>query len=296
MFQGRGRGRRNYFKRQFTNRRESNIKKQEVEKQELKQKPRLTTRTQARLTATTKLRRQNLKADLLSKATEDKNPPRGLTPRINPKLPNPKSTWFIQWEEHQYQAGLSNTQMLVNYWTGRKKELAADLQTTTKLLEKDLDPEQKEEVQRRLGEVPSYIKDTTDIINKLENTPVTDEDILCTIDVSALYLHIPHHEWLEAIKRHMLSQGIHRDMATFIRSLAEKVLTINYFLIQHQLYLSPRYCNGDTSTDRTTEGDKKTTESQHWTKNGKKIGGDLKNNTADQKKMKKQGFHPKNRL
>jgi hypothetical protein len=157
MFQGRGGSGRNYFRKQYTNRRESNIEQQEVEEQELKQKPRLTTTTQARLKATTKLIRQNLKAnhhiELLSKAIEEKNPPRGLTPRINPRLPNPTTTWFIQWEEQQYQAGLNNTQMLVNYWTGRKKELAADLTTTTKLLEKDLDPEQKEEVQRILGEV-----------------------------------------------------------------------------------------------------------------------------------------------
>ena len=49
--------------------------------------------------------------------------------------------------------------------------------------------------------LPSYVKDSTDFINKLENVKDTSkESILVTLDVKALYTNIPNHEGIEAVK------------------------------------------------------------------------------------------------
>jgi len=40
----------------------------------------------------------------------------------------------------------------------------------------------------------SYLKDTNDFINFIENTPMTNNTLLATLDVSSLYTNIPHVE------------------------------------------------------------------------------------------------------
>ena len=53
--------------------------------------------------------------------------------------------------------------------------------------------------------LPSYDKDTTDFISKLENVKDTSKDsILVTLDVKALYTNIPNHEGIEAVKKHAI--------------------------------------------------------------------------------------------
>ena len=46
----------------------------------------------------------------------------------------------------------------------------------------------------------SYIKDTTDFINKTKDLDLPDDSILVTMDVSALYTNIPNDEGIEAVK------------------------------------------------------------------------------------------------
>lgn len=54
--------------------------------------------------------------------------------------------------------------------------------------------------------LPSYVKDTTDFLNKVESLPnLQKEDFLCTMDVTSLYTNVPHTEGLEAL-RHFLDQ------------------------------------------------------------------------------------------
>ena len=48
--------------------------------------------------------------------------------------------------------------------------------------------------------LPSYIKDTTDFINKTKDLDLPDDSILVTMDVSALYTNIPNDEGIEAVK------------------------------------------------------------------------------------------------
>ena len=48
----------------------------------------------------------------------------------------------------------------------------------------------------------SYLKDTTDFINFIENTQIPDDVILATLDVSSLYTNIPQSEGIDVICRH----------------------------------------------------------------------------------------------
>ena len=53
------------------------------------------------------------------------------------------------------------------------------------------------ELQPLLANIPSYIKDTTDLLNKLSRfNNLPDNTILATLDVTALYSNIPHNTYL----------------------------------------------------------------------------------------------------
>ena len=51
--------------------------------------------------------------------------------------------------------------------------------------------------------LPSYVKDTTDLINKHENVKDTSKDsILVTLNVKVFYTNIPNHEDTETVKKY----------------------------------------------------------------------------------------------
>jgi hypothetical protein len=85
--------------------------------------------------------------------------------------------------------------------------------------------------------VDSYIKDTTDFLNMIKDIPVDENDILVTIDVSALYTNIPHDEGVQAIKEWMTENQIETEKINLLCELANKVLKCNYFEFDNQLYL-----------------------------------------------------------
>ena len=51
------------------------------------------------------------------------------------------------------------------------------------------------------GCVRSYLKATTDFIKFIENTPITDNNLLATLDISSLYKKIPHFEGMDVVCR-----------------------------------------------------------------------------------------------
>ena len=51
--------------------------------------------------------------------------------------------------------------------------------------------------------IPSYLKNTTDLLTELDNIPITEHTILCTVDVKSLYLCIPQEEGTEACLSHL---------------------------------------------------------------------------------------------
>jgi peptide-methionine (R)-S-oxide reductase len=86
----------------------------------------------------------------------------------------------------------------------------------------------------------SYVKDTTDFINKIEALPTLSETaILCTIDVTSLYTNIPNSEGISACKNLL---DLHRDNSEKpsndnIIHLLEYVLHMNNFDFNDKHYL-----------------------------------------------------------
>ena len=83
------------------------------------------------------------------------------------------------------------------------------------------------EIRQLVPRIPSYLKDTTHLINILLGKRLAPTDILVTIDVKSLYTNIPHNEGIQALNRTMEENDIHPMKKLFICRLANLVLTKN---------------------------------------------------------------------
>ncbi|XP_067413152.1 uncharacterized protein [Emydura macquarii macquarii] len=81
---------------------------------------------------------------------------------------------------------------------------------------------------------PSYLRDTTDFLRKLQSIgDLPENTILATMDVEALYTNIPHKDGLQAIRNIFPDD----DMEHLVAELCDFVLTHNYFRFGGNLYL-----------------------------------------------------------
>ena len=81
--------------------------------------------------------------------------------------------------------------------------------------------------------LPSYIKDTSDFIKRINETKDINKDtILVTLDVKSLYTNILNHEGIEAVKRALNSVSQ--------KPIATKVIIKFLFLIL--LFLTQQFC------------------------------------------------------
>ncbi|XP_045188274.1 uncharacterized protein LOC123546150 [Mercenaria mercenaria] len=87
--------------------------------------------------------------------------------------------------------------------------------------------------------LPSYVKDTTDFINKVKNMKIKSKNTyLVTLDVSSLYTNIPHNDGIDACK-YFLQQDNHNSKLSTeeISHLLKLVLENNYFKFGDNYYL-----------------------------------------------------------
>ena len=89
-----------------------------------------------------------------------------------------------------------------------------------------------------LSSLPSYVKDSSDIIRQLNNLTINPDCFLVTADVSSLYTNIPVKDCIVAIDLFCRSQGC--EITALITELSRFVLTNNYFeaegVLYHQLW------------------------------------------------------------
>ena len=105
--------------------------------------------------------------------------------------------------------------------------------------------------------LPSYLKNTIELINEIKNFPVEPDTILVTIDVKSLYTCIPHQEGIQACKEalhsNLESNPTRPDISVLI-CLLEIVLKNNTFEFDNNFYkqtqgiamgtkLAPAYAN-----------------------------------------------------
>ena len=86
-------------------------------------------------------------------------------------------------------------------------------------------------------ELPSYIQDTTDYINKTPSENLPDNTILVTMDVCSLYTNIPHVEGMEACREAWDRRTIKRPPTKYLMKLLEHILKLNNFVFNKKHYL-----------------------------------------------------------
>ena len=79
--------------------------------------------------------------------------------------------------------------------------------------------------------LPSYLKDTTDFLNKLKSieNDINETDILCSVDVASLFTSVPHKEGLEALRHYLETRETQTPPVELLMDLAETILNKNYF-------------------------------------------------------------------
>ena len=96
-------------------------------------------------------------------------------------------------------------------------------------------------LQPEVEKLRSYVKDTTDLINKIEGTQIPHGSYLVSLDVKALYTNIPHAEGLEAVQD-TLKYTYRPDFIQMILSLLTLILTLNNFSFNGDHFLQISGC------------------------------------------------------
>ena len=97
-------------------------------------------------------------------------------------------------------------------------------------------------LQANVKELKSYVKDTTDFINKIEAQPEVPEDsYLVSLDARSLYTNIPHKEGIEAVKNSLLEKPASVPLMVILTFL-NLILTLNNFVFNSLNYLQIKGC------------------------------------------------------
>lgn len=85
--------------------------------------------------------------------------------------------------------------------------------------------------------LPSYIEDTTDVLNKIGTLTNIRSHYLVTMDVESLYTNIEHQEGLSALKYFLTESEIPGLTVNFLLKLTEWVIHNNLFTFLDDLYI-----------------------------------------------------------
>ena len=93
------------------------------------------------------IKRANYHIQLLNTALEKKTLPRGLIPKISPKIPDTPGRFIIRWEGFQQQTGIQFTETLRDYWIDRTKKLNEELDPIKNKVRPETSPTQWNKIQ-----------------------------------------------------------------------------------------------------------------------------------------------------
>ena len=86
--------------------------------------------------------------------------------------------------------------------------------------------------------IPSYIKDTTEFINKLASAKTIPPDVLfVTMDVASLYANIPHVDGVYACSKFLNDHRVIDISTDVLCSLISFISTFNNFVFDENSYL-----------------------------------------------------------
>ena len=93
-------------------------------------------------------------------------------------------------------------------------------------------------LQPYVGQTRSYIKDTSDFLEKISSIELEEDDWLFTMDVTSLYTNIPHDEGIECIRNLLNSKRQNKLPRNHnLIKMLELVLKLNNFTFNSENYL-----------------------------------------------------------
>ena len=94
-------------------------------------------------------------------------------------------------------------------------------------------------LQNFLDKIPSFLKDTTDFLCKLNDIKhlVTPDSLLVTMYVNSLYTNIPHSDGVEACRSFLTMNTIDQALINDIPTLVDFILKHNIFVFDDEQYL-----------------------------------------------------------
>ena len=95
-------------------------------------------------------------------------------------------------------------------------------------------------LQEHVSKLPSYVKDTTDFINKIKDLTVPDNAILVTMDVSSLYTNIPNDEGIEAVRETLSQNNYPTTINHVITTFLKLILILNNFVFNGYHYIQTK--------------------------------------------------------
>ncbi|KAM4016291.1 uncharacterized protein ACNLHF_002679 isoform 2-T3 [Anomaloglossus baeobatrachus] len=88
--------------------------------------------------------------------------------------------------------------------------------------------------------LPSYIRDSTEFLNRLEDLTMEADMVMVTADVQSLYTSIAHQDGLRAAEFYLRMTDMDQQLVDLLLLLLKFVLTHNYFLFKDRYYLQER--------------------------------------------------------
>ena len=99
------------------------------------------------------------------------------------------------------------------------------------------------QLQPIVTQLPSYVKNTTDFIKKLDTVKTAPVNCyLVTMDVKSLYTNIPHTEGIDAVRSFMNRHCATSKMTIIVTTLLTLILTLNNFIFNGLYFLQKMGC------------------------------------------------------
>ena len=93
-------------------------------------------------------------------------------------------------------------------------------------------------IRKYVTQLPSYVRDTQDFINKIKAAgTLTEDTLLVTMDVSSLYTSIPNNMGIESVLEHINGDPAAPIPAGYMEKLMKLILNKNHFEFNGNLYL-----------------------------------------------------------
>ena len=118
------------------------------------------------------IERANHHIQLLTTAIDRQTPPRGLIPKISPKIPDTPGKCIIKWEGIQQETGLHLTETLRDYWIDRATKLSEVLDPIKNKVRLVTSPAQWNKIQ---DIIESISRETTQELKRKKSTVRTDQ-------------------------------------------------------------------------------------------------------------------------